>query len=450
MAVSTVLAASCADKKDGPSEPTLAQRLDRLAGCTPTDLQVLLPWTGPAFDPASGRLAEPLPAGHVEAVAQGWRNYSKEATALRLEQGARVAEDVFTRPGLLGFQGVESESCDISISHTLWRDEASMRAFVTAAPHATAMASAGKMHHRVVAAHWTGSGPGPGAYLARGHRPADHRGPRPLAITLARGVKTFAAFAAFDCTATTGIGAGSFVLLGDFFHQELRYMNQTRARLIPATLLLGLSLTGAGACDQPINVDSDPEQRVSAVSTDPSILRVGFWGSADRLRRTRDAAALFTAQTGIPVELEHYIPTQGAVGVAYWPTMNQHAADHTLPDIMQHDYALHRGVDRPRAICPLDPYVADGTLNLSDVPPTLVDGGKVGGKLMGMSLGTNTQAVIIDLDAFEAAGIDVPADTWTWSDFERIALKLTSAWASSAPAEASRLHPGLEGGLPVQ
>ena len=66
---------------DGPGagEPgvTMKQRLDALATCTPSDTVVLLPWTGPAFDEA-GRLRAPLPAGHIEAVATGWRNYSPQ------------------------------------------------------------------------------------------------------------------------------------------------------------------------------------------------------------------------------------------------------------------------------------------------------------------------------------------------------------------------------------
>jgi hypothetical protein len=140
----------------GAPMPSMQQRLQKLAACTPTDLVVLLPWTGPAFDPASGALLAPLPAGHLEAVAQGWRNYGKAATELRHQEGARVAQDVFTHPGLLGFQSVESQECDISISHTLWRDEASMWAFVTGPSHVSAMTRAHEMHHAVAGAHWSG------------------------------------------------------------------------------------------------------------------------------------------------------------------------------------------------------------------------------------------------------------------------------------------------------
>jgi multiple sugar transport system substrate-binding protein len=191
-----------------------------------------------------------------------------------------------------------------------------------------------------------------------------------------------------------------------------------------AIALLTLAQAGPIGCAEPLPGDPAYEMHARAVSLDPTKLRVGFWGSNDRRVRTEKAAALFTAATGIGVELEHYIPTQGAVNVAYWPTMNQHEPAHTLPDVMQHDYAFIEEWTRREAIIPLDSYVADGTLNLSDVPAPMVDGGRVGGALMGVSLGTNTQAVVIDLDAFAAANIPVPRDSWTWKDFEAIALRL--------------------------
>lgn len=147
--------APCGCGGDEPAEPTLEERLDGIADCTPGDLVVLLPWTGPAFDPDTHQLLAPLPAGHVEAVVTGWRDRSDAATKLRLEHGQLVAADVFTRDGLLGFQGVESDECDISLSHTLWKDEASMFAFVAGGPHVTAMSLAAEIHHASAGAHWT-------------------------------------------------------------------------------------------------------------------------------------------------------------------------------------------------------------------------------------------------------------------------------------------------------
>jgi multiple sugar transport system substrate-binding protein len=48
----------------------------------------------------------------------------------------------------------------------------------------------------------------------------------------------------------------------------------------------------------------------------------------------------------------------------------------------------------------------------------------VGDHYYGISLGTNSQSIILDVDAFEKAGIDLPAPDWTWKDFEEISAQL--------------------------
>jgi multiple sugar transport system substrate-binding protein len=155
-------------------------------------------------------------------------------------------------------------------------------------------------------------------------------------------------------------------------------------------------------------------------------LKVAWWGSADRTRRTKDVIAMFEAQNpDIKITPEFYVPTQaGGVGVAYWPTMNAHAAAGTLPDVMQHDYAFIEEWTQRGLLRVLDDLIADGSLDLSDVPAGLVDGGRVGGKVMGISLGLNTQAIVIDTDVFAAANIPIPHDDWTWQDFKQIAMKI--------------------------
>jgi hypothetical protein len=135
------------------STPTVEQRMKRLGTCTPSDLVILSPWTGPAFAD-DGQLLAPLPAGHVEAVVNGWAKQDRAAIELRERHGQIAVQDVFARPGLLGFEAVESAECDISMSHTLWKDEASMLAFVTGPAHAAAMADAPRMHHAFGGAHW--------------------------------------------------------------------------------------------------------------------------------------------------------------------------------------------------------------------------------------------------------------------------------------------------------
>ena len=144
------------DGDDVDAPLTLEQRIEVLADCTPTDLELFATWTGPAFDPATGALLEPLPAGHVESVVNGWLDRSEEATALRVEHATNAVNDLFTREGFLGFEAAESIECDFSFSHSLWRDEAAMSGFVTGPAHAKAMSMASQMHHESAGAHWVG------------------------------------------------------------------------------------------------------------------------------------------------------------------------------------------------------------------------------------------------------------------------------------------------------
>ncbi len=148
-------------------------------------------------------------------------------------------------------------------------------------------------------------------------------------------------------------------------------------------------------------------------------LRIAWWGSQNRHDRTIQVIDLF--QKEHPDITVVYEPSSWP---DHWTKMSTQAAGGNLPDIMQQDYAyLQEWVGRD-LIMPLDDFVADGTLNFADVSDAALAGGKIDGKLYGINLGTNSLGWVIDLDAFEKAGIDVPAQNWTWADFEKIAVDL--------------------------
>lgn len=154
-----VLCSACGDgdADDGSSrgEPSgYEQRIIALRDCEPTDLVMLSEWVGPAFDPVTGELLAPLPAGHVEAVVNGWAIQTDEAAQLRVEHGTILIGDLFSRDGFLGFEGMESVECNLSASHSLWRDEAAMYAFVQGEAHLAAMGVGHTMHTASTGAHW--------------------------------------------------------------------------------------------------------------------------------------------------------------------------------------------------------------------------------------------------------------------------------------------------------
>jgi multiple sugar transport system substrate-binding protein len=189
-------------------------------------------------------------------------------------------------------------------------------------------------------------------------------------------------------------------------------------------LVLGLSVALLPAC---VPADGGPVERSTAKVEEAVTLKVMWWGSPSRDARTLAVLDMFHAlHPNISFVTEHYANTQGTGTVFkdYWPTMNYYANNGGLPDIMQHDYAYIEEWKTRGLLRQLDDLTQDGSLNLSDVPVGLVDGGRVGGALMGISLGLNTQGVAIDADAVAAAGLTMPGDDWDWQDFKQLAVQL--------------------------
>ena len=183
------------------------------------------------------------------------------------------------------------------------------------------------------------------------------------------------------------------------------------------------------------NVDAGADAAPGGTDAAQVTLKLTWWGSPDRAMRTEKVVEMFEAQNpGVTIDTEYFASTQsGGVGMAYWPTLLKYQADKTLPDIMQHDYAYIEEWTARGDLLELDPLVADKSLILDDVPASLVDGGRVGGKLMGVSLGSNTQVMAVDTDLFAQHNITLPTDEWTWEDFERIVLEIktkTGGWGA--------------------
>jgi multiple sugar transport system substrate-binding protein len=183
---------------------------------------------------------------------------------------------------------------------------------------------------------------------------------------------------------------------------------QRLALALALSLLFSAALFGFGGRERAAEV------------TERTTIRVAWWGSQARHERTIRALQLFERDhPGVTVEYEY------ATWNDYWTRLTTQAAGNDLPDVMQQDYQyLTEWVGRG-LIVPLDGETEAGVLDLTDASASSLAGGRVDGKLYGVSLGTNSVCMMLDADAFRKAGVALPADTWTWADFERIALSLS-------------------------
>jgi multiple sugar transport system substrate-binding protein len=195
--------------------------------------------------------------------------------------------------------------------------------------------------------------------------------------------------------------------------------------LLSVILALALSACAPAASPPAAAPTSAPATAATAAPTPPAAnaapveLRMVWWGSQVRHDQTIKIIDLFQKKyPNIKVTYEF------ATFADYWPKRATEAAGKNLPDLMQHDYAYYLDYVNNNLIVPLDPYIADGTINLKDVPKDALPGGMVNGKLYALNAGTNSPSIVIDLDLFKQAGIEAPSQTWTWKDFEDISNKL--------------------------
>jgi len=140
-----------------------------------------------------------------------------------------------------------------------------------------------------------------------------------------------------------------------------------------------------------------------------SNLRLTFWGGQARADRTYAVTDLYKAAKGTDIEGEFLAWND------YWPKLATQTAGGNAPDIIQMDYRYIVEYAKRNAIAPLDEFVG-GVLDLSNFDADQLEGGKVDGKLYGISLGANSVATLINTAAFEEAGVTAPTNAWSYED----------------------------------
>jgi len=110
----------------------------------------------------------------------------------------------------------------------------------------------------------------------------------------------------------------------------------------------------------------------------------------------------------------------------YWSIMKTAAGDGSLPDLMQQDYAFLEQWVESGDLLDLTPYVASGALDISNIPQSIVDTGKVGEGLYALCAGVNAPAMLYNKTLTDELGITVP-DSPTWDEFVAITRQIFEA-----------------------
>ncbi|WP_066191530.1 MULTISPECIES: ABC transporter substrate-binding protein [Gracilibacillus] len=153
----------------------------------------------------------------------------------------------------------------------------------------------------------------------------------------------------------------------------------------------------------------------SSGDSDEVNLRMMWWGSQERHDRTLEVIDLYMEENpGVNISAEF----TGWDG--YWEKVATQAAGGNMPDIIQMDYKyLSEYVGRD-LLADMNPYVEDGTLDLSDVEDLYIDGGKIDDQLYALNIGANAHAIAVDHAIFEEAGVDPLEPGYTWDDLKEV------------------------------
>ena len=171
----------------------------------------------------------------------------------------------------------------------------------------------------------------------------------------------------------------------------------------------GGSSSGGGSAD---GGSSDQGGSSDNGSDEQIVLRVAWWGGQDRHDATLKVIEMYEEQNP-HVKIEPEFSSYDG----YWERMAAQAAGNNLPDVMNQNFGEYLTQYTERGLlADLTPFIEDGTIDTTYIDDSIIDSGKMGDKLVAISLGTNARAVLYDPELFERAGAKMPELGWTWDD----------------------------------
>ncbi|WP_137994924.1 ABC transporter substrate-binding protein [Streptomyces vilmorinianum] len=147
-------------------------------------------------------------------------------------------------------------------------------------------------------------------------------------------------------------------------------------------------------------------------------IRYAWWGSDDRAKRINQTIALFEKKypkIKVKTDFQPYPD--------FWKKFNTQASGGNPPDVFQNAIGFLRKYDAKNVLLDLSEQVKAGHLSTANFRAGLEKFGEVDGKLLGIPVGSNSMALVIDKNVFTRAGVK-PEQGWTWDDFDAAMKKI--------------------------
>ena len=201
------------------------------------------------------------------------------------------------------------------------------------------------------------------------------------------------------------------------------------AALCACVMLAGTLIGCGGSGSSSTAADNStgaPAQSTPASAADTgtdgkTTLNILWWGSQTRHELTTAMLEKFQELNPDIEVVMDYSDWDG-----YWTKLPAQVAGGQTPDVFQMDYSkLSQYVDNG-VLAELDSYVADGSLDMSNVDENILASGSVNGKLYAVSTGTNAPVMLYRKDILDDLHSEMPMNP-TMSEYIEIAKQVHEA-----------------------
>ena len=198
-----------------------------------------------------------------------------------------------------------------------------------------------------------------------------------------------------------------------------RRMKKITAIFLAAAMTASLAACGSGG--------ENGENGGSSDGGDKITLKFTWWGSQSRHDYTQKMLDAYTEEHP---EIEFEAVPAGWDG--YFDKLSTQAASGSMPDIVQMDYLYITTYAKNGSLADMQPYIDDGTIDVSGIDENLLNTGKINDTMSGIVLSSSEVAIGYNPDVLKEAGLEEPAADWTWEDFEEMGEKLKDAGVKDA------------------
>lgn len=158
--------------------------------------------------------------------------------------------------------------------------------------------------------------------------------------------------------------------------------------------------------------ESKTDAAAQQTDKEPVTLKMTWWGSQTRHDQTQQVIDLYTE---LNPHVTFEVMPSGWDG--YFDKLSTQTASGSMPDIVQMDYLYITTYAQNNSLADLQPFIDDGTLDVSTVDENLLNTGRINGKLAGMVLSSSLLAVGYNPDVLAEAGVAEPTSDWKWADY---------------------------------